>query len=197
MKGKNDKKMKKHWVKEYFSIPNLMGYFRILMLPVFLVLYTRADSLKAYMTAFAVLAVSMLTDCLDGRIARRFNMVTEFGKALDPAADKLTQGALMLAAAIRHPLMGILAVIFLLKEGYMMLMGLYLKKKKQVWNGAQWYGKVCTIVLDAGLFVLLTFPNLPAGAVGAVIFIMAAFMLFSLVKYIRFHVRIIRDSHGE
>ena len=49
--------MKNKWFKEYFSIPNLMGYFRILMLPVFLVLYTGADSRKDYFISFAVLAV--------------------------------------------------------------------------------------------------------------------------------------------
>ena len=54
--------MKKKWFKEYFSIPNLMGYFRILMLPVFLVLYTRADTAREYAAAFAVLAVSFLTE---------------------------------------------------------------------------------------------------------------------------------------
>ena len=51
--------------KEYFNIPNMMGYFRILMIPVFLLLYYRADSREGYIAAFAALGVSMLTDFFD------------------------------------------------------------------------------------------------------------------------------------
>ncbi len=186
--------MKKEWLKEYFSIPNLMGYFRILMLPVFLVLYIRAGSVRQYAVAFTVLAVLFLTDFFDGRIARRFGMVTEFGKALDPMADKLTQGTLILAVAYRYPQMYALILMFLLKEGYMLFMGLYLKKKKQAWNGAQWYGKICTAVLDVGLFVLLLFWDIPAWAAKFIMAVMAVFMLFSQIKYMQFHGRII---HGD
>jgi cardiolipin synthase len=187
--------MKKNWLREYFSIPNLMGYFRILMLPVFLTLYVRADSRETYIIAFVILAVSFLTDFLDGKIARRFNMITDFGKALDPTADKLTQGTLILAVAFHYPLMWFLVAVFLLKEGYMAFMGLYLKKKKQVWNGAQWYGKVCTMILDVGLFVLLLFIHLPMWAADVIILVMALFMLFSLIKYILFHIGIMRGTN--
>ena len=65
--------------KEYFTIPNLMGYLRILLLPVFLYLYYHAQSLGEYVVAFVVLAISMLTDVFDGMIARKFNLVTDFG----------------------------------------------------------------------------------------------------------------------
>ncbi len=82
--------------KEYFSIPNLMGYFRILMIPVFLYLYGKANSKREYLWAFLVLGISLLTDFFDGKIARKYHMVTDFGKALDPVADKLTQGAVAL-----------------------------------------------------------------------------------------------------
>lgn len=183
--------MKKNWRKEYFSIPNLMGYFRILMLPVFLTLYAYSDSTEMRLAAFAVLAVSLLTDLLDGWIARKFQMVTDFGKALDPAADKLTQGTLIFAAAFRYPRIWILVAVFLLKEAYMAAMGLYLKKKKQAWNGAQWYGKVCAAVLDMGLFALLVFTDIPKKVGDGIILCMGAVMLFSLVKYVRFHMNIL------
>lgn len=185
--------MKKKWLKEYFSIPNLMGYFRILLLPIFLILYTHADTGREYAAAFAVLTISFLTDFFDGRIARRFDMITEFGKALDPMADKLTQGTLILAVALRYSLMYVLVAMFLLKEGYMLLMGLYLKKKKHVWNGAQWYGKICTGVLDVGLFALLLFWNIPQWAANLIMAVMAVFMVFSQIKYMQFHVRLIRE----
>ena len=102
--------------KELFSIPNLMGYFRIIMIPVFLVLYYQAKTPNDYAKAFILLAISMLTDFFDGKIARKFHMETELGKALDPIADKLTQFALAIATTLRYPLMMVLVVFFFLKE---------------------------------------------------------------------------------
>ena len=83
--------MKPFNTKERFSIPNLMGYFRLLLIPVFCYLYLAKE---AYHWAAGVVLLSSLTDLFDGRIARKFNMITNLGKALDPIADKLTHGAL-------------------------------------------------------------------------------------------------------
>lgn len=88
--------MKQNLKNEYLSIPNLMGYFRILLIPLYLYLYICA---KSYRLAIFIMLLSFLTDFLDGKIARRFDMVTEFGKILDPVADKLTQGALEIGRA--------------------------------------------------------------------------------------------------
>lgn len=174
--------------KEYFNIPNLMGYFRILMIPVFLFIYYHADSREEYLTAFVILGISLLTDFFDGKIARRFHMVTEFGKMLDPVADKLTQGALAIAVLTRYPMIGIFLAVFLFKECYMSCMGIYLIKKKHVRSGAQWYGKICTAVVDVGVALLLLFPELPEGTANGVIWVMLVFMFFSLINYFRFHV---------
>lgn len=78
--------------KEIFSIPNLMGYFRILLIPVFTWIYVQADSVSDYYTAAVLVGISGLTDMFDGKVARKFNMITELGKFIDPLADKLTQG---------------------------------------------------------------------------------------------------------
>lgn len=180
--------------KEYFSIPNLMGYFRILMIPVFLFLYYHADSKEEYLVSFVILGISLLTDFFDGKIARRFHMVTEFGKMLDPVADKLTQGALGIAVMMRYPMMRIFLVVFILKECYMSCMGLYLIRKKHVRNGAQWYGKICTAVVDVGVVFLLLFPDLSEGIANGVIWTMIGFMIFSLVNYVRFHMRILNEQ---
>ncbi len=100
--------------KEIFSIPNIMGYFRLLLVPVYLVLYFSANDTRGYLTAAAVLAVSALTDMFDGKIARRFNMVTELGKILDPVADKVTHGAVALSLTFRFPLMRYVFFLFLI-----------------------------------------------------------------------------------
>lgn len=178
--------------KEIFSIPNLMGYFRILMLPVFLILYGRAETPGEYAVSFVLLALIFLSDALDGFVARKFNMVTNLGKILDPVADKLVQGTLALAVALRHSFMKVFFVVFLVKELYMGIMGLYLLKVKKSLNGAQWYGKVCTAVVDVGVLTLLFLPNLADGISNVIITVLIAACLFSIVMYIRFHVGILR-----
>lgn len=180
--------------REYFSIPNLMGYFRILMLPVFLILYYRAETGEEYFVAFSILIISLLTDFFDGKIARKFNMVTDFGKILDPVADKLTQGALAIAVTTHYAFMRNFFLLFLIKEGYMGVMGLYLLRKKNMRNGAQWYGKICTAVMDVGILVLLLFPDLPYQTVRMVILLMMAFMVFSLVQYFKFHITALAEK---
>ena len=105
--------------KEIFSIPNLMGYFRILLIPVFSWIYIHADGVSDYYMAAVLVGISGLTDMFDGKVARKFNMITELGKFIDPLADKLTQGALVLCFAVRYPLMRAVLALFILKEGFM------------------------------------------------------------------------------
>ena len=76
--------------KNVWTIPNLLSFIRILLIPVFAVLFVKGELLWAVV----VLALSGLSDLFDGKIARRFNQVSELGKVLDPVADKLTQGTI-------------------------------------------------------------------------------------------------------
>lgn len=141
--------------KEIFSIPNLMGYFRILLIPVFSWIYIHADGVSDYYMAAVLVGISGLTDMFDGKVARKFNMITELGKFIDPLADKLTQGALVLCFAVRYPLMRAVLALFILKEGFMGIMGLLLLPRGKKLDGAMWFGKVCTAVLYVLLFILL------------------------------------------
>ena len=164
------------------------------MIPVFLVLYYQAKTPNDYTKAFILLAISMLTDFFDGKIARKFHMETELGKALDPIADKLTQFALAIATTLRYPLMMVLMVFFFLKELYMGLMGLYLKKKKNIWNGAKWFGKVSTGILDVGVFALLLFPKIPPQVATMIILIMLASMVYAQLRYMMLHASLLKEE---
>lgn len=170
--------------KEIFSIPNLMGYFRILLIPAFCYLYLTAENEHEYFLAALVVLISSLTDLFDGKIARRFHMVTELGKALDPIADKLTHAALAICLATRYPLMWVLIALLAVKEGYMGIMGLIFLRKGKMLNGAMWFGKVCTAILFAGLFVLFLFPEIPMFFVNGIIFGMMIVMGITLCMYI-------------
>ena len=92
-----------NWKKQVFTIPNILSLFRLLLIPVYIHIYLNAQSLADYHLAAAILAVSCLTDAVDGQIARRFHMITAVGKVLDPLADKITQFTLIICLAMRHP----------------------------------------------------------------------------------------------
>ena len=176
--------MKKFDKKELFSIPNLMSYFRILLIPVFCYLYITAESDRDYLMAALIVLVSSLTDLFDGKIARRFNMVTQWGKILDPVADKLSHAALAICLATRYPLMWALIALMAVKEGFMGIMGLIFLKKGQMLDGAMWFGKVCTAVLFVGLMALFLLIHIPAAAANIIIIVMMAVMLVTLCMYI-------------
>ncbi len=68
--------------KEIFSIPNILSYIRIILIPVFIYLYVTAENTTDYYIAAAVILFSGITDFADGLIARKFNMITELGTLL-------------------------------------------------------------------------------------------------------------------
>ena len=74
--------MKRFSKKEIFSIPNLMGYFRILLIPVFCYLYITAETEREYLYAALVVLLSSLTDLFDGKIARRLSYGDRAGKGI-------------------------------------------------------------------------------------------------------------------
>lgn len=112
-------------------------------------------------------------------------MITELGKFLDPLADKLTQGTLILCLSSRYPLMWGLVALFFIKEGFMAIAGaLMLRHNGRKLDGAMWFGKLCTAVLYLVMFLLLLFPSLPTAAVSMLIFLCGAVMLFTLFKYL-------------
>ena len=157
--------------EELFSIPNCMGYFRILLIPVFCVVYLQADTMKDYYVAAAIVAVSTITDLLDGKVARKFNMITEFGKFLDPFADKLT--------SLRY-----LVLLMLVKEGFMAVMGLINLRRGKKLDGAKWFGKVCTATLFLVLCVLVLLPGISVKTVNFLVYSEMVIMAVTLLLYI-------------
>lgn len=178
--------------KEILSIPNILGYFRILLIPVFITIYMNALSVKDYFIAAIIIGISSLTDMFDGLIARKFNMITELGIFVDPLADKLTQGAFIFCLTLKYKPMLLLIIIFVIKESFMGIMGLYVFKKYNTkLSGAKWFGKVCTALLDTVLFVLLLIPNIPASISNFLIYLCGCVMLATFVLYIRVYVKML------
>ncbi len=168
---------------EIFSIPNLMSFLRLILIPVFCYLYFNASTKEDYLWASVVVLISSLTDMMDGLIARRFHMITTLGKVLDPIADKLTHAALAVCLAVKHPIMWVLLGLMVVKEGYMAIMGIKYLRKGQMLNGAQWCGKVSTTVLFVCMLVMFLFPDLPTKAVWGMVLCMIVFLGNTFYQY--------------
>lgn len=180
--------------KDLFTIPNLMGYFRIILIPIFMAVYIGADSRVDYIAAAVILGISGLTDCFDGKVARHFNMITEWGKVLDPVADKLTQAAVFISLSFRYPTMRYLVILFVVKEMFMGIMGAVMLKKGSMMDGARWYGKLCTAVLYGAMFMLLLVVDLSYFAAGLIISICIIMNIFSFACYIVYYVRVLMNK---
>ena len=180
-------------LKDYFNIPNILGYIRILLLPVFLVLYRKADTTQDYIIAFAVLAVSMLTDLFDGKIARKYNMVTDFGKALDPVADKLTQLVLIIVLLGKFRWMWILLAVSAVKELYMGIMGTYIIRTRGIYVQAEMQGKAYTMAADICIFLLLLVPRFPETAANVIIIVLSVWAAVTAVLYLRTHLKVLKE----
>jgi len=145
--------------KEIFSIPNVLGYFRIALIPLFVYWYLNAQSTREYIRAGFVILVSGVTDLLDGKIARKFNMITELGKLIDPVADKLTHAAIIFCLLFKVKGFYLVVILFVGKELFMIIANIYtLKSKAKKLDGAIWWGKVMTTMLYICLYFFIAFP---------------------------------------
>lgn len=174
----------KDWKKEIWTIPNFLSMFRLVIVPLYVVIYLNADTPADYVLAATVLAVSCLTDMIDGQIARRFNMMSTVGQLLDPVADKATQFCLMICFAAEYPVLWSLLAIFVIKEGFQLVAGWLAYRKGKMLRGALASGKICTAVLFLSMIAMVLFHDLiNAKIVTVVTCIDGIFMLNALIHY--------------
>ena len=180
--------------KQIVSIPNLMGYFRILLIPVIMWKYLTAGSIRDYQMAAVLIGISGITDFLDGFVARKFNMVTQLGKAIDPIADKLTQIAIVFALSFRFKLIRIVVAILIIKESLMAVLGYMLLKRGKMLNGAKWFGKVATAFLYVVMFLLILVPDIQMSVANLLILTTGLLLVISFVLYIPEYKRLFNEK---
>ncbi len=179
--------------KDLWAVPNILCYIRFLLIPIFVVTYIRADNPKQYITSAAVVFLSGLTDFLDGFIARRFDMVTDLGKIIDPLADKLTQAALIFVLVVKIRWMFLLLILFVVMQLFLLVAGLVMLKKGKKLNGAKWFGKVSTTVFYATMLVLVAVPGLKEETANVLMLVCGAFLLLSFLMYINEYIMMYRN----
>ena len=169
--------------KDWWTIPNLMGYARILLIPFFVYFYLQ----EQYTIAGMLVLISTFSDLFDGMIARKFNMVTDLGKIIDPLADKLTHAAMGICLLFRYPLMILCMILMACKECYMAIKGIQFLKQGKMMNGASHKGKICTACLFICMFVLFFFYNIPVWLANTLIVLCMIVMMDTWIYYIRFY----------
>lgn len=158
------------------NVANVLTGLRIVLVPVFLAALFVGDGHETYwrMVAFIIFAVAVITDRIDGAIARSYGMVTEFGKLADPIADKALIGAAMIGLSMLGDLPWWVTIVILVRE-----VGVTVLRFVVIRSGvipASRGGKLKTLVQSVaiGLFVL---PLGGAWLTGAWAFMWAAIVL--------------------
>lgn len=177
----------KDWKKDLFTIPNVLSLFRLVLIPIYVVLYLQAEVPEDYFLAAGILAVSCLTDLIDGKIARHFHMISNTGKILDPLADKATQFTLIVCLTIqlRYPVLILLTCLFVVKEVFQLVAAFLILRKGKILKGALIAGKISTAVLFVSLIVLILFPTIGKTALYAIVGVDILVLLIAFASYIR------------
>lgn len=198
-------------VKELFenwnTIPNWLCFIRIALIPVFSVLFIKGD----YIAAFILMIAAALTDVFDGKIARKYNMVSNLGKILDPIADKLSQMAIVIILIFKFwdGYLKYILFLFIVKELLMILAGAILLSKGMRPAAAEVWGKAATVVFYTFMIMIIAIggegsalygveffePIILSNTVITVMIVVAAVMAFvSLFGYLPGFIRQIKEN---
>ncbi len=152
----------KKYLKQAKTIPNILSFIRIALIPVFTVLLMQARQgntliIKKLIIGVIVFAVAGTTDLFDGKIARKFNQVTDLGKILDPVADKLTQFAIAVILMNwfwRDWLFIGMFSVYIIKEVLQLIAGFIMMRRWDHAVAARMWGKVNTVVFYIAMIIL-------------------------------------------
>ncbi len=163
-------------------VPNILTMCRFALIP--FIFGTIVE--KNYVAAFVFLTLSGITDVLDGFIARKFNFITNFGKLIDPLADKTTQICTLIALCFAGIIPYWILVIVFIKEIIMVAGASFLYGKKLVVS-SRWYGKLSTVVFYIAIVTSLIVNNFNISLhVDIYIYYIALVLtIFALIMYFR------------
>ena len=185
--------------KDFYTIPNILCYFRFALVPLFITFYLYGlyhSSLGFEIAGIVMVVLASLTDLVDGKIARKFNLITDLGKFLDPAADKVMQFAIAIVNCLvfkdftGHNYMWVLLGVFITKELTQFLSIYLIWRHGQYINGAKWYGKLSTFVFDVLMIVTIAIPLFSEPTQGITIalnimlLVVLVVLIFAWVMYI-------------
>ena len=147
-----------------WNLPNVLTASRIAIVPVFgwVLLYDGGDSIAWRWIAFALFSAAMVTDKLDGDIARKRGQVTDFGKIADPVADKALTGMAFIGLALIDELFWWVAVVVLVRELAVTVTRMAVRRRVVI--AADQLGKIKTVLQSMAIAGLLVPTRLASGA---------------------------------
>lgn len=175
------------------TLPNILSFFRLLLIPVIVFLYDD----KHYVWALITLFLSGVTDVVDGWIARTYHLVSDFGKAIDPVADKLTQLVVLFCLMGTKYWWVILALV--MKEFVIGILTLMALRKTHSVYSAGWYGKLCTMVIYLSMGFMLLWEVITGEKISDTFMLYDSILIVSLiglsfVKYFAYFTKILRQA---
>lgn len=161
-------------------VPNILTIIRFILVP-FIVGFALDGN---YIVAAIFLVVSGITDVADGYIARKFNFITDFGKLMDPLADKFTQVTTLVVLAIQEIIPLWILIIVLVKE-FLLVVGASFLYGKDLVVFSKWYGKVSTVLFYIAIFISMISKQFSLNLTfdTYIYYLAIAFTLFSLIMY--------------
>lgn len=173
------------------TVPNVLSFFRLCLIPIIVWLYISKED---YFWTLMVLLLSGLTDVVDGIIARKCNMISDFGKAFDPIADKLTQAAMLCCLVVRFNYMLIPLGMLVIKEVVTGITALISIKKTEQVEGAVWHGKLTTVVLYLMMAAHLVWFNIPTTVSLIMVGVCIGIMIMSFIMYSVRNIKAIKNK---
>ena len=131
-----------------WTIPNVLTIIRMILIPVFVILFFKGYKIAA----LCVFCAASLTDMLDGYLARKLNQITDFGKLFDPLADKVMVLTAMVLQTFWGPLPLVAVIIVAVKELVMVLGGIFMLSKNVVVD-SNYFGKAAQVGFIASLIL--------------------------------------------
>ena len=138
-------------MKKYFKyIPNVLTVIRFCFIPIIVILLSRGN----YIGAIVTFSLSGITDILDGAIARKYNFISDFGKLMDPLADKFTQLAMLFMLTVKH-IIPIWIIAVVASKEFLLVCGASFLYGKEMVVSSRWYGKLATVLFYIAIVISL------------------------------------------
>ena len=181
-----------------FTVPNIITVFRLILIAPIFITFLGGH----YLASLIIVVVSGVSDVIDGIIARKFNMVSEVGKILDPIVDKLTQISVVALISTKQLWLLVPCILLVIKEFTSGLVGLYVVKRIGHMLWADWHGKLSTVFLyvmmGAHMLMLVITGEIYLPISYATIAISTVLITFSYAMYTVRYIQIINKiKNGE
>jgi cardiolipin synthase len=159
------------------NLPNILTALRFVLIPVFGYFLYKEN----YIIAVSLFLLGGITDVLDGYIARKYNMITSWGKLADPLADKFMQITALVLLTMQQRIPTAILIIVVAKEIFMVAGSILLYKQQKFVVSANWYGKMATVVFFfAIIMIIVRVPYSQFFIIVALLSTLFAFFMYSL-----------------